>query len=265
MIDHNSLTNLLKADILEIQDYRKKLSARKADMPKGTLHILECGSRKPQYYQYLGKGKRTYISAKDTEKIKRLAQKSYDQDMRKILEEREQTLRKCLAGLGSRIEDYYEKMPESRRKLVSPIIPSENQYIDEWYLAHPGQQNPFPISNPIITDREETVRSKSEKILADMFNRYQVPYVYEPRIVFANSKVIYPDFITLNCRLRKTIVWEHFGMMGDNVYVGKNLARINMYETNGYWPGDNLIFSIESDEQPLNVKLAEKMIRKYLV
>ena len=76
---------------------------------------------------------------------------------------------------------------------------------------------------------------------------------------------IHPDFAILNKRLRKEIYWEHLGKMDDVGYVDDNIRRILMYEKNGYYLGDKLILTFETQKIPLNSLEIDRMIQKYLL
>ena len=72
--------------------------------------------------------------------------------------------------------------------------------------------------------------------------------------------MVYPDFCCLDIRQRKEIIWEHFGMMGDSEYSRKTLSKINHYTQNGYYQGDNIIYTFESLDNPMNTKAVDKLI-----
>ncbi|SFH72967.1 hypothetical protein SAMN04487830_106120 [Pseudobutyrivibrio sp. OR37] len=72
------------------------------------------------------------------------------------------------------------------------------------------------------------VRSKSEKIIADALEKYNVPYQYEPMLELGYN-TIYPDFVVLNLRTRKTVYWEHLGLVSDIEY-----STAFYYEQRGY-------------------------------
>ncbi|MBR5953238.1 MAG: hypothetical protein IKZ85_08190 [Pseudobutyrivibrio sp.] len=76
---------------------------------------------------------------------------------------------------------------------------------------------------------------------------------------------IYPDFVALNIRTRKTIYWEHLGIVADIEYATKNFKKIQGYEKNGYLLGRDLIITMESAEAPIDVKLVEKKIKEFLL
>ena len=159
----------------------------------------------------------------------------------------------------------YEKISEGRKTLINPVIESEDRFIKEWLEKYEGQKNTFPTDFKIQTDRGEMVKSKSEKILADLFYRYNIPYQYEPEFALRSGKKIYPDFVVLNVKERKTYYWEHFGLVSNNEYSEKNLEKLCQYERMGVELGENLIVSFESNKLPLDVELVKNKIKKYLM
>ena len=61
------------------------------------------------------------------------------------------------------------------------------------------------------------------------------------------------------------ILWEHLGLMDIPEYAEKAIRKITAYEVNGYFPGENLILTMETRGQPLDVRLVNKLIRKYAI
>ena len=51
-----------------------------------------------------------------------------------------------------------------------------------------------PEQKIFYTKKGEYVRSKSEKILADMFYDLNIPYEYECQLILRNGYEYYPDF-----------------------------------------------------------------------
>ena len=163
------------------------------------------------------------------------------------------------------IGDIYTKTCDAKRNLISPVIMPIDVFIQEWMQQNKGGMNSYPKQGKFMTNNGEMVRSKSEKIIADMLDKYNVPYTYEPEIKFENGKKTYPDFATLNVRTRKTIYWEHFGMITDGEYASANLEKINKYDKAGIKVCHNLILTMESDLDPLDVSEIRSKIEEYLL
>ena len=116
-----------------------------------------------------------------------------------------------------------------------------------------------------ITNRNERVRSKIEVNIANMLDKYNVPYKYEYPMSLVKGETIYPDFLCLNVRTRKEIIWEHFGMMDDIGYLRKNYAKLQSYQLHGYMLGKNLITTFETSKQPLDSRIIKATIETYLM
>lgn len=218
------------------------------------------------YFVDKGTGKREYAGKEKLRLVKRLTQKEYALTVDKKLIEYRNRLYRFVSHYDIReIEDIYEQLPEARKDLVVPITEPDDAYIQRWLEENPGEKNPYPSEGKYYTSQGVYVRSKSEKIIADLLDKYKVPYRYEPELVLGNSNIVYPDFVILNVKERKTIYWEHLGMLGDVDYARKNFEKIAIYEENGYNVGDNLLISMESEQKPFDAKGIENKIKKYCI
>lgn len=219
-----------------------------------------------QYYEVNDAGKRIYIKTKDKIKAKKAIQKNYLESVRKVILTQRYRIERFLKLYDpDAIENVFEELCEARKVMVDPLIEPDASFIERWKDEHPGSQNTFPKQGQYVTDNEELVRSKSEKILADLFFKLKIPYVYEPTLVMTNGSISYPDFALLNVRTRKTYYWEHLGLISDLEYASKNLYKLYTYEKNGYIIGENLLISMETPDMPLDTKYIKKKIEKYLL
>lgn len=186
--------------------------------PEGGLRIMH-GSNVPQYFY---RSEETdgpyktgqYIKKENMQLAYLLAQRDYERKLLKIAEMQLKSIRKFLKEYHEEdLENVYMNLNEFRKKIVIPEIQSDEQYAKQWeQMEFVGK----PILNDnieIYSDKGERVRSKSEKIIADMLYRNGVPYRYECPININGIGTIYPDFTILNVRKRKELYWEHFGMM----------------------------------------------------
>ena len=263
-----NLTRQLQEQLKEIDSHistmEKKLG-KHANIPQGVVKVSYCKGI-PQYYLKLaGESKFRYVRTSKAETVHAIIQNDYDMYVYKKLQESHILLSGFLKKYH--IEDItgaYESLGRGRKKMVDPIIIPDDEFIPRWYEKFKTEQNGFRDELQYRTDRDEYVRSKSEKILADTFNKHSVPYVYEPMIKLNNGHTLFPDFALLNVRKRKTIYWEHFGLINDPEYTQKSMKKLDEYERNGLLCGDNLIFSTESRENPLNLHLIENKIRLFL-
>lgn len=222
-------------------------------------------NKKFQYYRVLENGKKIYIKSKDVQLVQRSFQREYDEEVLEVLQRTRYRIERFLELYDPlAIEGVYSNLCEGRKVLVTPIIQTDEEYTREWMESHPGRQNDYPAAITYLTERGEQVRSKSEKILADLFLKYGIPYCYEPELILKDGRKIYPDFGLLNLHSRKTVYWEHFGLVSDGEYAHKAFWKLYKYEAEGLEVGRDILFSVESENTPLDQKELEKKIKRIL-
>ncbi|MCR5721306.1 MAG: hypothetical protein K6G72_03030 [Lachnospiraceae bacterium] len=219
-----------------------------------------------QYYLEESSGRRIYVKRENLEPVRKRIQKDYDMAVFDKLTDLRSQIDKFIKSYDTAaVANEYERLCEARKNFVEPIMPTDEEFIKQWEKRHVGGMNPFPKEGQYYTERGECVRSKSEKILADMFNKFHIPYAYEPCVNLMGGYTVYPDFVLLNVKERRTIYWEHFGLASNGDYSVKALQKLRQYESSGLEPGQDLLFSVESDNMPLDVKGLEEKIRKNLL
>ena len=159
----------------------------------------------------------------------------------------------------------YDCLHSGRRKLVVPYYISDEAYANWWGSVSYRGKSFEKEDVEIYTENGERVRSKSEKILADMLERYGVPYKYECPYEYSGERIIYPDFTVLNKRTRISYFWEHFGMMDDPKYMKNAVFKLEEYQRHGIYPGKQLICTFETKNRPFNVTAAKSLIHEYLI
>ena len=235
--------------------------------PEGALRI----SRNRKGFQYYHR--RTaqdpqgiYIKRKDNPLASALAQKDYDSKLLAALEKQlkaiDRFIKDCDPGAPVKA---YEDLNAPRKQLVTPVFVNDEDYVKQW-LNVPYEKLGFKKDDPeFYTDRGERVRSKSEVLIANELYRHGIPYRYEFP-VYSNGVILAaPDFNCLNVRLRKDYYWEHLGMMGKEDYANRNAAKIEKYTLAKDFDETSLILTFETDRHPMNTRVIEEKIRKYLV
>ncbi|MBQ6415480.1 MAG: hypothetical protein IJJ65_04425 [Butyrivibrio sp.] len=215
-----------------------------------------------RYYKVTGVSDKTgeYLSMKKTDVIKRLAQSDYKKQFIKTAEYELNLLDRFLVNYKNPTEDTYTKSIPERRALVTPYILSDDLIAKEWQ-SKTFKPNPYEPEKKIFdTRRGEKVRSKSEAIIADTIYELGIPYHYECPVKMVNGKLKYPDFTLLKVRTREIIYFEHFGYMDDEGYRLKTMEKMDLYRASGIYPGKNLIFTYETEHNPLDIKGMRKML-----
>lgn len=277
----------LRNELQERQKYlanlisEKKLALKGA--PDGVLKIIKHNKQWQYYCKGIeqGEGKKRaeqeekkkqeekertnefqYIHKDNLKLAEQLAQKRYDEKILQMaIKEKSMidTLQKFYQN--NSINSIFTKLAKSRQQLIIPIEQPIDEYLQEWLNAS-FPENGFREEMPeYYSAKGEQMRSKSEVLIANMLDRYKIPYRYEKPLYLEGLGTIYPDFTILNLQTREEIYWEHFGMMDDPEYLEKAIRKMNKYEQNGYLLGQRFIVTYETVFGPLNMKVVEKKIK----
>ena len=230
--------------------------------PQGKLRI-SCSNNTTQYYQIDGKN-RKYIHKKEIKLIRALAQKNYNEKLLPVLNEELAQINATLSLLQkNKIASIFNCLSLERQSLVEPVTLSNEEYTKLWQTEEYSHK-PFHENAPnLFTAKGERVRSKSEIIIADTLLRLNIPYRYEFPVKLKKFTV-HPDFYGLNVRTRQEFLWEHLGMMDLPEYSASTIEKLNAYQDAGFFPGKNLIISMETSESPLSSKKVEQLTKQYL-
>lgn len=150
------------------------------------------------------------------------------------------------------------------RELLSPYFQTKSKSISAW-LNEPYQTN---TSHPEHLKHKSVigsyVRSKSESLILSALHHHHIPFRYECMLELGYQSLC-PDFTLLHPKTLEIYYWEHFGMIDDPEYAKKACQKIMTYTANGIYPSVNLILTWETDEQPLNAEMIEKIIEYYFL
>ena len=207
-----------------------------------------------------------YFYCKNEILARSIAQRDYDQRLLKKLQSRCKAIDKTIRTYNhTDPEKVIRSFSPDRQKLIEPSIAEREKYIEQW-LAVDYPRKLFGEDTPeIYTMKGERVRSKSEKIIADTLFRYNIPYRYEFPLKLDGYGLVHPDFTILNSVTRKEYFYEHFGMMDNEQYIKGALKKIEAYEKNDFFPGQELIITSETRAMPFNIRILEKIIHRYFL
>jgi hypothetical protein len=233
------------------------------EYPEGHLRVSSTGHR-IRYYQILEKGdtQGVYIPRGSEDIARKLAKKDYNDHFLKSAKDELESIEWFAAKIERDNADLvFAKLSPKRKELLVPYICTDEMYINEW-LKKPFKLCTYRSEEKVYeTKRGETVRSKSEAIIADILLEMGVPYLYEKPLTLKNGNIRYPDFTLLKTDTREEIYLEHFGLLSEAEYLRKCLNKLDEYRHNGIYPGKNLIFTYESEEAPLDIKGIRNMLR----
>ena len=230
------------------------------------IRKVECRNIRGHYRYYLDQ---KYVKKEEVKSIKRLVEQEYYAKMLPEIEKQIANLKEALRNIDERkLEKIYNDIHAGKRKMITSGILSREEKIrrfeEETYESKPIDDD----RTEIYTNKGERVRSKSEKIIADHFERRGILYRYEKPLylmVDGQRKPFYPDFTVMNKRTTKILYVEHFGMLDDSVYYNGTLRKLDVYEKNDILIGRDLLVFHETGKRVLNVKSIDKYIDEYMV
>ena len=250
-----------------IKDIKSKIS----DCPDGILKSSLKHNKDKNCYQYYVRKNRSdpsgkYLRQEDIGFAKKLAQKEY---YGKVLIAAEKELKLlnyyCARSDENALVKAYTDMNYGKRILVEPYVLPDDEYARRWQ-AKKYEGGRFSENDPAIyTKRGERVRSKSEQIIADRLHDAGIPYRYEFPFIYEGNKVIHTDFTVLKKSTRDVFRWEHFGKMDDPKYRKTFFWKQSLYAQYGYVPGINIIYTFEDNDNPLDSRFLDRLIKKFFL
>ncbi len=208
------------------------------------------------------------------EKLARaLIQNDYDKKTIPAIEAEIKELKDFIKAYKEKCSDtVYKKLASTRREIVTPLTLDDEAYAAAWLKVEYRHKKFAEDAPQLFTDNNEQVRSKSEVIIANALKaagvpyRYEFPLVVDRNVADANTDFcqLHPDFYCLNLRTRQEFAWEHFGMMDDADYAASATEKLQLYTENGFFPGKNLIITMETSAKPVSSKFLKSVIQTYL-
>ena len=156
----------------------------------------------------------------------------------------------------------YDDINPRLRKYIIPLLCSPQFAIDCWNNTI-WKMNDYMEENKIYeTNKGEKVRSKSEKMIADLLYTYtNIEYVYEGGVYIDSfQKFIYPDFVILNKNTGRVSFLEHAGMLDNSGYANDFVRKINEYAMEDYVIGKDWYITAETQLQKYNAVAVKKLI-----
>lgn len=261
------IRNSLIAEYERLNKLLLKTQESLEDAPEGNLYLGKSQGVTQYYHGFEGAPRHgVYISKKEFDLIKRLAQKAYDKKILEYTNKVTKLISKLLKLYDdNKIDDIFLAEHPERQKLITPVELTYAQKLDAW-LSIPYEGKGFNADAPVIlTNGGVRVRSKSEKIIADYLEAAGVVYKYECPLKLKSYGTIYPDFTFLSKSTGQEIYWEHEGMMDNPEYAKSAVQKIELYEKNGLYPGERLILTFETSATIINTEILKKLTKRYLL
>lgn len=229
--------------------------------PKENIHVSKTGKYK-QYLVYFsdnGIKSRKYIKKKNVKTISKLAQKKYNNQLYKFIKNRIKVLEKIKEIGEFDLDIVYKSFDINLKEYITPIVETWDDRVIDWKKEEYYIRNNKSGDSDLITKNGEYVRSKSEKIIADMLYDNNIVYKYESPLYIEN-KTFYPDFTFLSRKTGREIYWEHFGLIDDYEYRKSMVKKLQYYSKEGILTNKNLIITFETNGLNFDTNYFEKII-----
>ena len=277
------------AMLSRLEDLRKKYNA---ELEQLELNVPGClwSVRRNGKQNYLkaqiidGKCKRHGIS-RDPDTLRHLCRKAYLKEALQAIGSNIQ----CLTGAKSQYfsldpgeiirnlpqvyrtlpEEYF--FPDSRTGFLEDLMSDGTSgnariaaKVKAWCEEPYEQSDYMPDKKIHTTSRGEKMRSKNEVLHAEIMYRLNIPFRYEP-VLHIGPYTFALDFAAIRIRDAKVFYAEHCGMPHNREYMLRHKRKMEIYETAGIVPWDNLIVTYGDINGNIDVRAIESELRSKLL
>ena len=276
--------------LYRLNDLKKKYNAELKQLEiltPGRIYGVKRNGRQNYLQTQIADGKslRHGIS-KDTDTLMKLCRKAYLKEALQNIDEN----KKCLVTAKSRftalnssriiqnLPDVYQTLPteyffpsEQNRALIDDKLinaAAEDAEIAakvKAWIEEPYEKGDFmPEKKVHVTSRGEKMRSKNEVLHAEVMYRNHIPFRYEP-VMHIGTITLILDFAAMRIRDAKIIYAEHCGMPHNKEYMARHKRKMELYESVGIVPWDNLIVTSGDLNGNIDVRAIEGELRSKLL
>ena len=220
--------------LTEYQNELLKLEKELATLPEGTLAL-----KGKNYYQRIEQKEKGIT--KNPAYIHGLARKKYIYARIKSVKN---ILRTKNIFIDRSPQEIISSLPKTYQKL--PVEYFFESTVATWISA-PYKQNAYlPAQRKYLSNNGVALRSKSEVLIANQLEVFQIPYRYDAEVII-KGRTYYPDFVIRNPFNGQSIIWEHFGALHQPEYEQKMNQKMAQYLKMRLIPNETIIFTFEAD------------------
>ncbi|WP_155831060.1 hypothetical protein [Butyrivibrio sp. MB2005] len=261
--------NKLEVQLKQIEGLISKISEQAGkykNLPDKYISVSKSNGLTQYYWVDKKTKRRKYAKQCEIESLRTVAQRDYNENMRKKLCNIKKNMENFLSVYDiPGIEEIYNRMSDARKELIVPIIEPREAFIEKWKNVEYEPMGFEEGSAEFYSDNGIRVRSKSELMIANTLEKMNIPYRYEYPTKIKLLGNVRPDFTCLNVRTGKQYIWEHFGRMDSLSYANKNVFKIDAYMQTGYFQGKNMIMTFETSQHPISSATIKSVIEQYLI
>lgn len=209
-----------------------------------------------------------YINRKNSSLANALAKKNFYHKIVPLMDKQLKAL-ETYELCENKINKIYDSLNDVRKQLIRSNSITVEEKLRMWETEQYEPYDKYKENKIFETDNGEMVRSKSEVIIANLLrkNSDHLLYKYErPLEIVVNGRreIIYPDFTVINIHTGKIKYWEHAGRMDDPKYADDFVQKLNKYNSNNYFIGEQLLYTFETKDTQLIIGNVNAIIQKLI-
>ncbi len=242
------------------------LTKKLKNASKGTLSVCDDNGKHRWYYRDEDSPRLRYLSRKERKFAEKLAEKRHDQLELALAENRKEAAAAYLRKINSEREESlmrFQMNPVWFELLKNSGCDNLAEELRQWQNTEYRKNSNHSENLRFKVNADLTVRSKSEVLIAQSLEKYNIPYRYECALELGDA-VLYPDFTLRHPQTGKIWYWEHFGLADDRGYIDVVQKKLHCYLVNNIVPTINLITTWETKASPLDPAMVEQNIRCFL-
>ena len=136
--------------------------------------------------------------------------------------------------------------------------------VKAWCVEPFKQSTYMPDKKIHTTSRGEKMRSKNEVLHAEIMYRLNIPFRYEPVLRIGQYTFEF-DFAAIRASDEKVFYVEDCGMPHNREYMLRHKRKMEIYESAGIVPWDNLIVTYGDAKGNIDVRVIENELRSKLL
>ena len=264
--NRNRILDLLTERKALIEQFIGEMKRKNRKKPEAELRSTNC-RKYPQYYIRNASGARwQYLPKERWDEAAQIANYEFREDLLCRAYEDLSAVKTFLSKSGpTDYNEVYERLLPGRKRLVNRLYDTDEQYRQTFLSEDFDSYQSYIKDKKFETQQGDSVRSKSEWMIAETLARYNIPYQYEYPLYLEGLGIVHPDFRCLNMRTREVYYWEHRGKMDDPEYAARAAYKLQIYGANGFYIGENLIMTEETLDCPLRPEIIERMVKRKLM
>lgn len=252
----NNADTYLSHLLEEYKELAEKQRQELKELPEGQLSVRRIDG-KVNYVQSLENRQRRGIT-KNQQLIQDLARKKYLLTSLAMLDKNIPLLDKLVAVHKAPTPmNIMELLSKTYKQLPSAAFLPEIRQKSQWADADYEQSSYKPEERIHTTANGLKVRSKSEVVIAEKLDAYNIPFRYEQMLYIENHSFS-PDFTILQGET--LIYWEHCGLVNNPNYMKNHTWKMSVYAKAGIVPWKNLIVTYDDENGSINTRAIDAEI-----